>query len=55
MLMIVVTNTKMKAGNVTAFNWATGEGKRPCYIWTWAKKMKEKILKFWFGSEIVAK
>ena len=54
-VMTVVKHKTMKAGNETVFNWATGEGKRPCYIWTWAKKRKEKILKFWFGSEIVPK
>ena len=41
-VMTVVKHKTMKAGNVTVFNWATGEGKRPCYIWTWAKKKERK-------------
>ena len=28
----------MKAGDVTVYNWATGKGERPCYIWAGAKK-----------------
>ena len=40
--MIVVKHKTMKAGNVTVLNRATGEGKRPFYIWTWAKKSERK-------------
>ena len=51
-VMTVVKHKTMKAGNVTVFNWATGEGKRQCYIWTWAKKRKEKNTKIlvWFQN-----
>ena len=48
----------MKAGDVTVYNRARGEGKRMGlipYIWAGAKKYKVKNTKIWFGSEIFPK
>ena len=39
------TQHKMKAGDVTVYNWARGEGKRMGlipYIWAGAKKIESK-------------
>ena len=34
------TQHKMKAGDVTVYIGATGEGKRPCYVWAGGKNRK---------------
>ena len=54
-VMTVVKHKTMKAGNVTVFNWATGKGRDNVTFGLGLKKGKKKILKFWFGSEIVPK